>query len=484
MILDYYSLDEQPFGVTPDPRYLYLSPTHREALASLLYGITAGRGFVGLIAKPGMGKTTLLFQILKTLQGSARTVFLFQTLCSPHDFLRSLLADLGVEDQGGDLVQMHSKLNEVLVRESKSGKRLVVVIDEAQNLTDSVLEVIRMLSNFETPREKLMQIVLAGQPQLASRLASPTLMQLRQRISIFGRLTPLTAEETALYIDHRLGVAGYVSETPVFTSRAIALIASRSDGIPRNINNICFNALSLGCVQKQRTIDKDVIEEVLRDLDLGELDNEPPLVSKPPARVASENTPLQPYRPARRGLRLTDWIPGLAIAVAAALALAWAATTPKKDMPKDVSPQAAIATQPNVTVSSKPMRTLPRSAAQNSNPGSATAVPAAASLKNAYDAISRSDAPPSQLPAENSDRSRSILVSPNQTLSRISRENFGTYNHAIVEKIRELNPGMTDPDLILSGQKLRLPSAIEFPATTDSTAGQAPNAQTAHAEKP
>ncbi|MGH9683094.1 MAG: AAA family ATPase [Candidatus Acidiferrales bacterium] len=481
MILDFYNLDEQPFGVTPDPRYLYLSPTHREALASLLYGITAGRGFVGLIAKPGMGKTTLLFQVLKTLQSSARTVFLFQTLCSPHDFLRSLLADLGVEDQGGDLVQMHSKLNEVLVRESKSGKRFVVVIDEAQNLTDSVLEVVRMLSNFETPREKLMQIVLAGQPQLASRLASPNLVQLRQRISIFGRLTPLTLEETGLYINHRLRVAGYASETPLFTDRAIALIAGRSEGIPRNINNICFNALSLGCAQKQRTIDRDAVEEVLRDLDLGELDNEPPLVSKPAERIANGALPFQSHRPARRGWRLTDWIPGLAIAAAAALALTWAATAPNREMPKASSSPLATVARPSVKSPARPAEAVPRTPSQDSTHA---ASPADASVKNPYEMVSRSDAAPTQRAAANPDRSRSILVSPNETLSRISRETFGTYNHSIVEKIRELNPGITDPDLILSGQKLRLPPATEFPASTDSTAGQAPTAQTAHAEKP
>src|SRR5271154_4444394 len=184
MVLDYYKLREQPFGVTPDPRFLYMSSTHREALASLLYGITSGRGFMSLIAKPGMGKTTLLFQLLQKLEGTARTAFLFQTLCTPRDFLRGLLADLGVEDHDGDLVWMHSKLNEILVRQSRERKRFVVVIDEAQNFDDSVL----MLSNFETPSEKLMQIVLAGQPQLADKLASAKLVQLRQRVSILSSL--------------------------------------------------------------------------------------------------------------------------------------------------------------------------------------------------------------------------------------------------------------------------------------------------------
>src|SRR4029077_5303352 len=199
MFLDFYKLREEPFGVTPDPRYLYLSSTHREALASLVYGVEVGRGFMTLIARPGMGKTTLLFQLLEHFERSARTVFLFQTQSTPRDFLRSLLTDLGVESDDGDVVRMHSKLNEVLLNESRSGKRFVAVIDEAQNLEDSVLEVIRMLSNFETSRDKLIQIIRAGQPQLADKLRSPNMVQLRQRISILGHLDPLDAAETNLY---------------------------------------------------------------------------------------------------------------------------------------------------------------------------------------------------------------------------------------------------------------------------------------------
>jgi general secretion pathway protein A len=272
MVTDYYSLAENPFGVTPDTRYLYLSPTHREALASLLYGVQTGRGFMSIIAKPGMGKTTLLFQLLQQLKHSARTVFLFQTLCSPVDLLRSLLHDLGTEVHGSDIPQIHSQLNECLLTESRRGKRLVVVIDEAQNLPDSALELLRMLSNFETPREKLMQIILAGQPQLAKKLASPNLVQLRQRISIVARLKALTLQETNLYVGHRLQVAGYDFRAPLFTPRAGAIIAEHSEGIPRNINNICFNALSLGCALKRKPIDEEIIREVLDDLDLGSED--------------------------------------------------------------------------------------------------------------------------------------------------------------------------------------------------------------------
>ena len=266
MVLDYYNLKEQPFGVTPDPRYLYPSPTHREALASLSYAIQTGRGFMSIIAKPGMGKTTILFQLLNELRGAARTVFLFQTLCSPNELLRALLRDLGVVDETGDVVHMQEQLNNLLLAEARQGRKVVVVIDEAQNLEDSALELVRMLSNFETTSDKLMQIVLSGQPQLREKLASPHLLQLRQRMSIFARLHPFSNEETSVYIHHRLQVAGYDFKVPLFTRRAEALIAQYSQGIPRNINNICFNAISLGYVLKQKSIREEVIRESMNDL--------------------------------------------------------------------------------------------------------------------------------------------------------------------------------------------------------------------------
>jgi len=275
MFLDFYSLREQPFGVTPDPRFLYLSPTHREALASMFYGIDAERGFIALIAKPGMGKTNLLFQLLQQFRSRARTAFVFQTQCNSREFMRFLLLELGCEVSGDmDLVSMHEQFNRCLLQEAHAGRRFIVVVDEAQNLEPSVLETIRLLSDFETPRAKLLQIVLSGQPQLADKLARPSLRQLRQRISLLTTLKPLPAEEVGNYMNHRLRAAGCKEGSP-FTAPAVKLIAELSEGIPRNINNICFNALSLGCAMRQKAVDVDVLGQVAADFDLAGMLSDP-----------------------------------------------------------------------------------------------------------------------------------------------------------------------------------------------------------------
>lgn len=303
MFLDHFGLREQPFGVTPDPHFLYLSRSHLEALASLFYGIQTQRGFMALIAKPGMGKTTLLFHLLEHFRSSARTAFLFQAPRDPREFLRSLMADLGVSDQDDDLVRMHRRLNDILIREVHAGRNVVVVIDEAQGLGDSVLEAVRMLSNFEIPGMKLMQILLAGQPPLADKLASRNLVQLRQRISIVSRLKQFSASETASYVGHRLRIAGYQGKA-LFTADALAMIHSRSEGIPRNINNLCFHASTLAFANGQKTIDASILDEVLEDLDiemLGSLADRVPerleakvLGTFDPAQLTARRDPVRP----------------------------------------------------------------------------------------------------------------------------------------------------------------------------------------------
>ncbi len=277
MFLDFYGLREQPFGVTPDPTYLYPSHTHCEALDSLTEAILEDRGFLALIAEPGMGKTTLLYQLLEGLRDTARAVFLFQTQCNSREFFQYLLSELGVDAADMGIVAMHNKLNEILFAEMLAGRRFVLIVDEAQNLDEPVLETIRMLSNFETPHSKLLQIVLAGQENFGERLRQRHMAQLLQRITMVQHLEALTPEESAGYVKHRLKVAGHPGEG-LFEAEALALVAERSEGVPRNINKICYRALLEAYARGRRTVSREVVEKASGKL---EIDVAPTLVTAP-----------------------------------------------------------------------------------------------------------------------------------------------------------------------------------------------------------
>jgi general secretion pathway protein A len=454
MVLDYYKLREHPFGGTPDSRYLYMSATHKEALASLLYGLDAGCGFVALIAQPGLGKTTLLFHTLNFLRDKVTTVFLFQTVSTPVDLLRAVLADLGVSETAGSLTDMQWRLKDVLVEQARLGKRVVVVIDEAQNLDDAVLELVRMLSNFETPREKLIQIILSGQPQLAEKFASPALVQLRQRVSIFARLEPFAPVDTDRYIDHRLQTARYDAGTPLFTKEARALIAQYSEGIPRNINNLCFNALSLGCALKREIIDGDILREVVADLDLERWRTRSSIGVRPgqlalqtaaavPSAVA---VPSAAAVPSKRG----GWLPSFAVAAAVLFVLCGTLFAGHRWLVPNgaVQPTRAAAPLPAAAGSSHqvPPAEIPIEAAARADTVIAPN-PTATSSSNA-----------AQKP-QTSAPEAAIRVAPGRTLLGICVENFGTCNPQLLQEIHRLNPRLSNPDHIESGQMIRLPAS-------------------------
>jgi general secretion pathway protein A len=275
-VLTFYGVPQQPFDVTPDPAYLYFTPSHREALTSLKEGIEHFRGFMVLVAEPGMGKTTLLNKLMEQLTDSARVVFLFQTQCSSRELLCFILNELEVDHSGMDVVAMHRALNQALLEEMLRGRRFVLVVDEAQNLQEPVLETIRLLSDFETTHSKLIQIVLAGQPQLAETLMKPSLVQLRQRIAVLSSLKALNAVETAEYVEHRLLASGWTGNL-IFTSEALAQIAESSGGVPRRINNLCFNALLEGFHRGLEVIEADLVKEVAAKLDVEALVRRPQL---------------------------------------------------------------------------------------------------------------------------------------------------------------------------------------------------------------
>jgi general secretion pathway protein A len=477
MLLEYYKLAEQPFGVTPDSRFLYLGPKHREALASLVYGTESNRGFLALIAKPGMGKTSLLYHYLSYLRDKARTAFVFRTDCDSREFIRHLLLDLGIDAAGMDLPGMHDALNRLLTEEMRAGRRFVLVIDEAQNLDEKVLESIRLLSNFETPWTKLMQIVLAGQPQLADRLASPSMAQLRQRVSMVIRIEPLTPDEVNAYIDHRLWIAG--CEKPAFlTVGARKLIADHSEGIPRNINNLCFNAMSLACALRRETIDRDIIREVIADLDLEPLrekDIAPPKLEKKSVRI-----PPMLLAAAKKQSPSGGWIPKLAITSALLLAAGALVVNLNHGTGRSSTLPDAVG-----TVSAAP----PSPPAAPNHPASVAALPSAAdpgpNSAPAPVVVSEVSLMPAQeASATVRQATEDVRVTPGQTLYQISLNKFGKYDGEVLEQLRGLNPSLNNPDRIRTGQKIRIPATATL-STDDQHAGQqAPNAAPAEAGKP
>ena len=266
MYLEYYRLLEQPFNITPDPRFIYYSRHHQEAYDHLMYGINARKGFIELTGEVGSGKTTLCRAVLANLGGDVETALILNPSLTETQLLRAMLNDYGLEVRGRDRLAYIEKLNEFLLQKNRDGTNVALVIDEAQDLSPQVMEQVRLLSNLETDQHKLIQMVLCGQPELKKRLERPDLRQLRQRITVRYHIPPLTLEETRVYIGHRLSVAGS-NGSVLFDHGAVREVYRYSKGGPRLINAVCDNALLAGYVAKQSTIDARCVRKAIQQLE-------------------------------------------------------------------------------------------------------------------------------------------------------------------------------------------------------------------------
>ena len=503
MYMDLYGFREQPFGVTPNPRFLYFSSMHKAALTSLVNSVCERRGFSVLIAKPGMGKTSLIMQLLFLLKDSARTAFLFQSHGNTKEFLGALLQDIEAPAASDDLADMQTALNAAVLREAKADRQLVIVVDEAQNLADETLEAIRLLSNFENPEAKLLHIIFAGQPALSTKLASPQLSQLRQRISVVAHLAPLTREQVSEYVERRLAIAGHTGQ-PLFTRDALDFVAQVSEGIPRNINNLCFHALSLGYAGRLPSLDLNVVKRAARALELksagaahGHISDAYPeqVYYRPPAQQSSVFVPQVPFLPPLQTGLLGADIPkksgsrlkaGMGVVIGIALfaflvhggllpaeILSYYSRMTSPSAPtKTIAPlQSSSANAPTVpTIAPSTPAAAPSAAPSSDAPQNAPDPAATDTAQVAPDAIQQ-DPPQIQetpQPVRAPDDTRIVRAKRKEDVEQLTRRYFGAHTGEVLPVVLKLNPGIaTPPEALPPGTPVMIPSESE---TTSSAA--------------
>lgn len=266
MYLSFYGLGEKPFNVTSDPNFLFMSRRHKEAFSYLIFGIRDRKGFIEITGDIGTGKTTLCRALLGQLSENTKTAFILNPNLSEIQLLQAILEDFGIEAERKTKLGLQHQLNNFLIDQLRQDNNVVLILDEAQNLSPLLLENIRLLSNLETEKDKLFQIILVGQPELRTKLNSPQLKQLKQRIGVRYHILPLDRDEIDKYIYHRLGVAGS-AKSVTFTQHAIERIHRYSGGTPRLINMICDKTLLLGYVLEKRIISEDLVEQGIKEIE-------------------------------------------------------------------------------------------------------------------------------------------------------------------------------------------------------------------------
>jgi general secretion pathway protein A len=460
MYAEHFNLSVEPFGLTPDPAFLYLSPGHREALAAVEYGLLARRGFITMVGEVGTGKTTLLYTLLSQMGPEVETAYIANTTQSFEDLLLSVLKDLQVEPADTSKHALIGALNAHLVRRAEENRTVALIIDEAQNLSDRTFEELRLLSNFETYTQKLVQIVLVGQPELADRLSQPSLRQLHERVSVRTCIKPLDRVEMERYIDHRLRRAGGTMQQ-LFAPRAVNLIVKRAGGIPRRANILCHNALlfSYGRDLPQVTV------PIAREVVAGMGERRARFVPRPALRSS------RAWQAARwaaivalgvGAVAMIDRVTSLAVSGASVISgvltgvpvhgapLAVTPLAPRKPVDDPAPPAREVPSDPpSAEVREEAPPAMPAQPAQEIRPESRQE-PAAAKEPAGEDA-----------PAPFTAGTVTLRVPPGATLWGLLRNVYGQVDRAraegIIPEILRLNPQLKSADIILAGDLLRMP---------------------------
>ncbi|MFA7329603.1 MAG: AAA family ATPase [Candidatus Delongbacteria bacterium] len=442
---NYFNLAEDPFSVTSDARFFFNSEGHEEALAHLVFGLKQRKGFMALTGEVGAGKTTLLNALLDQLDANWKHAFLYNSKVSFLELLRFVLYDLGVEDPPEQKVECIRALNSFLLQSSDAGHEVVIIIDEAQNLSEDTLEEIRLLSNLETYSRKLLQIVFAGQPEFGGVLNSPKLQQLNQRVAIRYHLGALKPAETEEYIQHRLRVAG-AADASIFQPAALRLIHGATRGIPRLINQVCSVALLQAALASKRRVSEEMVRHVLE------------------TEFSSHGEVAGGLRaPAAASAGWLSWkgvaaVLGLALAgLSVVLVLRWDRApdpAPIASGPVDSRP-AVVGDEPGLVAEDQPIQAavpVPESAPA---PQARVEAPPAVPEEQLVRAQSSHPATGSKLATDW--KTETVLVGPGESISYILQRRYGQASWDMVQVVMQLNPSLTNPDIIQRGTLLSIP---------------------------
>ena len=462
MYFEHFRLSGEPFSLTPDPAFLFLSAKHREAMAAVQYGLVNGRGFITLIGEVGTGKTTILYSVLSQLGPEVAAAYVPYAAHTFDDLLAAALKDLGQEPPAGaSRLALLEILQRLLLQRDAAGVRTALVIDEAQSLTDATFEELRLLSNFETYTHKLLQIVLVGQPELQQRLRQQNLRQLQQRVSVRAIINPLDADEMEAYILHRLKQVG--GEERLFEPAALRLIVRHSQGIPRRANILCHNALLFAFGRSESMVTAAVAQEAVAEMD----ERRPGLLR----RDALRRLPRWPF--ARSWRRLV----GLGAAAAALLMLGTKlfGSSTSSDRTVGAAQVAAAVPPAPAPPAAAPPDPAPTPAPAPSDTPAAPVAPAPAAATDAPAPVAT--VPSSEVHRDAGDAEhRTVSIPPGGSILGVARQLFGELGdrratQAFLGEVRRLNPGLHDVNVVMAGAVVRFPST---PSGASENGGQVP----------
>ena len=409
MYLGFYGLKKQPFHITPDPEFLYLSPSHKEALAAIIYGIEERKGFVTITGAVGVGKTTILRSYLDSAKTKRlKIIYIFNARLTFEGLLKTIYRELNLPIESDDTVEMVNRLYEVLIEEYKQENTVVLVVDEAQNMPVDTLESLRMISNLETSKDKLIQIVLVGQLEFEEELNLDRLRQLKQRLAIRSTILPLTKEESLEYIKFRLQKAGSPSAL-VFSTPALKEIIRKSAGIPRLLNVLCDNALITGFGYQKKPVTKSIVKEIIRDLDGSKRSS--PRRWQVPATVALVGMLAGAFWVSSHRQTVPGKVEELMVAEHGKQGSA------VQEMKQSEAPVAKVG--------------LPQAVVRVREPGSSQS-------ETTYSGSTKT-------------------VTPGDNLSRLSYEVYGRSGVEVIKLIRQYNPQITNPNVIYPGARILFP---------------------------